>query len=138
LPGLVRIVAGEILCVPLFELGLDPGVELGGLLLLGELFLDLGGSLLERDLLFFLDLRDLQNVEAEIGFDGTYDLVLLRLEGSLVELRDKATLRVAPQVSTLLGAPRVLGVFAGELLEVAALFELFLDLFGLLLLILGK
>ncbi len=132
---LVRVVAGEVRYVALLELGPDPGVELGGLLLLGELLLDLGGRLLERDLLFFLYLRDLDNVEAELGLDGAHDVALLRVEGGLVELGDEASLRVAPKLAALLGAPRVLGVLAGELLEVAPVVELVLDLPGLLLLV---
>src|SRR4051812_19255859 len=77
-------------------------------------------------------------METELGLEGTYDLTLLRVEGGLVELGDEAALRVAPQVTAILGAPRVLGILAGELLEVAPVVELLLDLLGLFLLVRGE
>jgi hypothetical protein len=129
---LVRIVAGEVHHVALFELALDPGVELGGLLLLGELLLDLGGRLLKGNLLFFLDLGDLDDVVTELGLDGAQDLTLLRIEGGLLELGYEAPFRVAPEIPSVIGAPRVLGVLAGEALEVATVVELLLNLLGLL------
>ena len=69
------------------------------------------------------------------GLDGTQDFTLLRVEGGLVKLRDEAPFRVAPKIPAVLRATRVLGVLAGELLKVAPVVELFLDLPSLLFLV---
>ena len=71
----------------------------------------------------------------ELGLDGAQDLALLRIKGGLIELGYEAPFGIAPKITPVLGATRVLGVLAGELLEIAPVVEILFHFLGLLFLI---
>src|SRR5918999_2086478 len=86
LPLIRWLVAFQILDVALLFLLLDPVVELFGLLLGSELGAYLRLDLLKGAGLLGLDVRNIEDMVAELGLDGSDDLTLLGPEGSLLEL----------------------------------------------------
>ena len=79
---------------------------------------------LQPRLLFSLDM---DNVEAVAGADDARGLANRRIEGGLLELRNRAAARDRRQQPAILCAPRIFGVLLGQIGEVGSALQLLLN-----------